>query len=259
MATLPPLTAVRCARLESRIARSRSAGTLEVSPTTRPGSSPRSSGGRPDTLTRSDSRIAPAAPWTGGGRPVTTRSSATSDAARPRSGSPGRTRTEARTRVPGSSPWTSTVVSSRTGRSALTTVPSAARHPSAAASTCHWSSVRRDPDVRPVRVCGSPVRTSSASRWARVPASGTNAPLVSGATRHRATPVVTTTSARTTSGARDRRHHDETPRPPATTAAATARCTPPSEAAPHTAAAMSSHAATPRRSPSQPVIRGRGA
>ncbi len=51
-----PLTAVRWVRPTDRIAASRSGGSAEVSPTTSPGSNPRTSGDRPDTACRNPVR-----------------------------------------------------------------------------------------------------------------------------------------------------------------------------------------------------------
>lgn len=68
---LEPETASRCSRSVARKASCRSGGTLEVSPTTSPGSRALASGASPSVASRSPARSRPAIRWTVSGPPVT--------------------------------------------------------------------------------------------------------------------------------------------------------------------------------------------
>ncbi len=123
-----PETASRWSRSVARKASCRSGGTLEVSPTTSPGSRALASGGSPSVASRSPARSRPASRWTASGPPVTRggvspagRSSATARSP----ARPGASRATTATRVDGSSrAHPPCPASTRTGVATRVLVPS---------------------------------------------------------------------------------------------------------------------------------------
>ena len=105
IARLAPLTAVRCVSPAVRKSSTSPAGIREVSPTTSPGSSPRSAGGSTRAARRSPARRSPAARCTSGGRPTSVGGPRTETTAA--TGWPARagpSRPDSPTRWPGSRP-----------------------------------------------------------------------------------------------------------------------------------------------------------
>lgn len=160
---LEPLTAVRWVRSVASNASCRSTGIREVSPTTRPGSRDRASGGRPSVASRSPSRSPPATRCARPGGPTTRGGPRTDSTAAIRSPGPaaGASRACASTRVPGSKAihlragWRTM---SRTGVRTWVVVPFATTR-TASASTSTASGARAAP-----RTCGRISRGSAVSR-----------------------------------------------------------------------------------------------
>lgn len=125
---LDPETASRCSRSVARKASCRSGGTLDVSPTTSPGSRALASGASPSVASRSPARSRPANRWTVSGPPVTPGGVSPAGRSRATARSPyraGASRATAVTRVDGCSrAHPACPASTRTGVSTRVLVPS---------------------------------------------------------------------------------------------------------------------------------------
>ncbi len=259
-----PETASRWSRSVARKASCRSGGTLEVSPTTSPGSRARASGASPSVAPRSPARSRPASRWAVSGPPVTAggmspdgRSSATARSP-PRAGASRATtatRVEGRSRAHPACP-----ASTRTGVSTRVLAPSG---PVTRVTTASSTTTGGPLPLRAVR--GSePTVSSTWTRACRL-ASPATGPARASASWSPATPAPAAADSRAAATAGATRHSapgrlacSSISRPAATTARPTPRAVPPTGApSARAAAAQAATAGTARRRSTGPAPSGR--
>lgn len=251
---LDPETANRCSRSVALKAAWRSSGTLEVSPTTSPGSRALASAGSPSVASRSPARRCPAIRWTAVGPPVT----------RGGVSAPGRSRATARSlpRAGASAATTSTRVEgwsrahpgcparTRTGVSTRVRAPSG---PVTRVTTASSTTTGGPPPPPALR--GSEPTVSSARTRACFPASPTTGPARASARSSPATAAPAPAQSRTAATAAPARHAGRVRRRPTTSAVPAATTARPAPAAVHPTGAPRARAVAPQAATAGPASR----